>query len=96
MATFLYYNPNANTSRYSRKARFSKRQSILLDKGQSALNSDHERKVNRGPASSICPAQSNIRNVYDLQPAGPGMLLKNLGLGNSVNAGCYSPFNSYP
>ncbi|KAL2803111.1 hypothetical protein BJX63DRAFT_437269 [Aspergillus granulosus] len=70
MSTFLFYNPNSNPSRYSKKARFSKRESVLLGTKQSALNLDHDGKVNRGSTSSVCPAQSSIRNIYDLQPVG--------------------------
>ncbi|KAL2802203.1 hypothetical protein BJX63DRAFT_132810 [Aspergillus granulosus] len=61
MSTFLFYNPNSNTSRYSQKERFSNQQSVL--------NTEHYPKVNRGCDSSVCPTQSSIRNTYDLQPA---------------------------
>ncbi|KAL5332611.1 hypothetical protein BJX70DRAFT_392852 [Aspergillus crustosus] len=78
MSTFLFYNPNSNPSRYSKKARFSKRQSILLGKKPSELNIEHDSKVNHGSASSICPVQSSIYNTHDLQPAGPTHLTATL------------------
>jgi hypothetical protein len=56
----------------------------LLGKTQSALDPDHDGKVNRGSTSSIFPAQSSVRNIYDLQSVGPGMLKKNPGPRNSL------------
>ncbi|KAL4934206.1 uncharacterized protein BDV17DRAFT_2873 [Aspergillus undulatus] len=71
MSTFLFYNPNSNPSRYSQKARFSKRQSVLLGSECSTLNTELHPQVNRGSASSVPPAQFSTRNNCDLQPAEP-------------------------
>ncbi|KAL4993589.1 hypothetical protein BDV10DRAFT_22754 [Aspergillus recurvatus] len=72
MSTFLFYNPNSNPSRYSQKARFSKRQSILLGTEYSALNTEHHPNPECVSSSSVYPAQSS--NNYDLQPAEPDPL----------------------
>ncbi|OJJ51844.1 hypothetical protein ASPSYDRAFT_96117 [Aspergillus sydowii CBS 593.65] len=71
MSTFLFYNPNSNPSRYSQKARFSKRQSVLPATDYSASNTELYPQINRTSASCIYPAQSGICDNYDLQPADP-------------------------
>ncbi|KAL2859799.1 uncharacterized protein BJX67DRAFT_33571 [Aspergillus lucknowensis] len=71
MSTFLFYNPNSNPSRYSQKARFSKRQSVLLGTERSAVKTEHSPPINCAPTSSVYPAQASIRNDYDLQLAEP-------------------------
>ncbi|KAL4935260.1 hypothetical protein BDV06DRAFT_132506 [Aspergillus oleicola] len=66
MSTFLFYNPNSNPSRYSKKARFSKH--LLLGTECSALNTEHHPKP-ECVSSSVHPAQSCSN--YNLQPAEP-------------------------
>ncbi|KAL5001380.1 hypothetical protein BDV10DRAFT_15047 [Aspergillus recurvatus] len=74
MSTFLFYNPNSNPTRYSQKARFSERHSILLGTESYALNTEHQPELNQVSASSIYSAQSSTRNNYDLQSAEPDSL----------------------